>query len=221
MNDMITIFSFGSAGVPLFKVAAPVHQGAQDASQARSFASPVTSTRWLSALATLLLSWCLTVPASAGELQGKVIRVADGDTLTILIEPIKLDMPIRLAGIDAPEKGMPFGQVSKKSLSDLAFGKVATVLWDKKDKYGRIVGKVLIDGQDVNLAQVKQGLAWHFKEYQSEQSPEDRAAYAKAEVDASAQRVGLWQDKDPTPPWAWRKTKRAAGQEVVVEEATQ
>ena len=221
MNDVIAIFSFGSARVPYFKVATPIHQGAQNVSQSRCFPYQVTTTPWLSALIALLLAWCLIVPASASELQGKVIRVADGDTLTILIEPIKLDMPIRLAGIDAPEKGMPFGQVSKKSLSDLAFGKVATVLWDKKDKYGRIVGKVLIDGQDVNLEQVKQGLAWHFKEYQDEQSPDDRAAYAKAEVEASAQRVGLWQDKDPTPPWAWRKAKRAAGQDVVVEEARQ
>lgn len=155
----------------------------------------------------------------ANELQGKVIRVADGDTLTILIEPLKLDMPIRLSGLDAPEKGMPFGQVSKKSLSDLAFGKQATVEWGKKDKYGRIVGKVRIDGQDINLLQVQRGLGWHFKEYEREQPPEDRATYAQAEEMARAGRLGLWQDKDPVPPWTWRKAKRAAGVEVVVEEA--
>ncbi len=167
----------------------------------------------------LMLTMLLAGSVFAGELKGKVIRVADGDTLTILIEPIKLDMPVRLSGIDAPEKGMPFGQVSKTSLSDLAFGKLATVIWGKKDKYGRIVGKVLIDGQDVNLEQVNRGLAWHFKEYQDEQSVEEREAYAKAEIAASARHLGLWQDKDPVPPWAWRKAKRASGQDVVVEES--
>ncbi len=81
----------------------------------------------------LMLTMLLAGTVFAGELKRKVIRVADGDTLTILIEPIKLDMPVRLSGIDAPEKGMQFGQVSKTSLSDLAFGKPATVLWVKKD----------------------------------------------------------------------------------------
>lgn len=149
---------------------------------------------------------------AAAELQGKVIRVADGDTLTILIEPIKLDMPVRLSGIDAPEKGMPFGQVSKQSLSDLAFGKQVVIEWGKKDKYGRLVGKVMVDGQDINIEQLRRGLAWHFKEYEGEQSPVDREAYANAEIDAAQAKVGLWQDTNPVPPWTWRKSKRAKGE---------
>ncbi len=168
---------------------------------------------WLVYVFVSVTAW----QANASELQGKVIRVADGDTLTLFIEPIKLDLSIRLSGIDAPEKGMAFGQVSKMSLSDLAFGKSAVVDWGKKDKYGRIVGKVLIDGQDINLVQVQRGLAWHFKEYEMEQPPEDRTAYAQAEAVARTGRIGLWQDKDPTPPWIWRKMQRSAGKEVVVE----
>ena len=167
----------------------------------------------------LVLFFGLLSHAQTGELQGKVIRVADGDTLTILIEPIKLDMPVRLAGVDAPEKHMAFGQASKQSLSDLAYGRQVLVEWNKKDKYGRIVGKVIIDGQDINIVQVQRGMAWHFKEYAKEQSEEDQAAYAQAERAASAARVGLWQDLDPIPPWTWRKLKRSAGQNVPVEEA--
>lgn len=163
----------------------------------------------------------ISVCALANELQGKVIRIADGDTLTILVEPIKLDLPVRLSGIDSPEKGMPFGQAAKQSLSELAFGRHAVVEWGKRDKYGRLVGKVLVDGVDINLVQVRRGMAWHFKEYEGEQPPFDRAVYARAEAEAATARVGLWRDPDPVPPWTWRKARRAAGKEVVVEEAVQ
>lgn len=163
----------------------------------------------------------LTPNVYAAELHGKVIRIADGDTLTLLIDCAKLDVPVRLAGIDAPEKMMPFGNAAKKALSDLAFGKLATIEWGKKDKYGRIVGKVMIDGSDVSLEMLKQGMAWHFKEYEKEQSELDRVMYAKAEVDASSSKAGLWQDKHPMAPWDWRKAQRAAGHAVVVEGAAQ
>lgn len=157
----------------------------------------------------------------AAELQGRVIRVADGDTLTILIDSIKLDIPVRLSGIDAPEKNMPFGQTAKKSLSDLTFGKNVVVEWNKKDKYGRLVGKVRVDGRDINIEQIRRGLAWHFKEYEGEQPLEDRIAYATAEEGASVGRFGLWQDNNPVAPWSWRKARRTSGQPVIVEEATQ
>lgn len=143
----------------------------------------------------------------AAELTGRVTGIADGDTLNVFIECAKFEMPIRLAGIDAPEKGMAFGNVSKRSLSEMAFGKVVIIEWDKKDKYGRLVGKVSVDGLDVNLEQVKKGLAWHFKEYQDEQTQADRDSYAKAENDARAAKAGLWTDHDPIAPWAWRKMK--------------
>jgi endonuclease YncB( thermonuclease family) len=168
----------------------------------------------LKSFAIAMLGLSVTLSAYAAEMTGKVIRIADGDTLTVLVDCAKLDVPIRLAGIDAPEKGMPFGTVSKQSLADLAFGKQVVVEWRKKDKYGRVVGKVLVDGLDVNLEQVKRGLAWHFKEYEGEQSAEDREAYAAAEATAKAAGAGLWKDKEPTPPWAWRKAKRAADVEA-------
>lgn len=153
-----------------------------------------------------------TYSSLAAELTGRVTGIADGDTLNIFIECVKFEVPIRLAGIDAPEKGMAFGNVSKQSLSDMAFGKTVTVEWHKKDRYGRLVGKIMVDGLDANLEQVKKGLAWHYKDYQGEQSPADKDAYASAENDARAARSGLWADPDPIAPWTYRKMKRETPQ---------
>jgi endonuclease YncB( thermonuclease family) len=96
-----------------------------------------------------------------------------------------------LAGIDAPEKKQPFGEKSKQSLAKLAFGKTVTVEYYKVDRYGRLLGKVLVDGHDVNLEQVRLGMGWHYKQYEMEESAEDRVAYAIAEVRARRERVGL------------------------------
>lgn len=136
-------------------------------------------------------------------LSGKVVGVSDGDTITVL-DSTKTQHKIRLAGIDAPEKAQPFGQRSKEHLSDLVFGKQVTIDGDKIDKYQRQVGKVLVGGLDVNLAQLKAGLAWHYKEYAKEQLLNDRATYAATEDAARSARFGLWQDKAPMPPWEWR-----------------
>jgi hypothetical protein len=99
--------------------------------------------------------------------------VADGDTITVLDEN-RHQHKIRLAGIDAPEKAQDFGQRSKQSLSDQAYRQHVMVETGKTDRYGRLVGKVLVNGQDVNLEQVRRGMAWHYKAYQREQAPADR-----------------------------------------------
>jgi endonuclease YncB( thermonuclease family) len=85
------------------------------------------------------------------------------------------------------------------------------VEYGKKDKYGRTVGKILVGGVDANLEQVKAGMAWHYKKYQSEQSEADRITYAQAEDRARAGKVGLWFDPEPIPPWDWRKQQKAKG----------
>lgn len=107
-------------------------------------------------------------------------------------------------GIDAPEKKQAFGQKSKEHLSSLVFNKQVSVDYSKRDKYGRTVGKITVDGIDANLEQIKRGLAWHYKQYQREQSEADRVAYAKAEEQARSGRRGIWFDTNPTPPWDWR-----------------
>lgn len=149
----------------------------------------------------------LSFSGYAETITGRVVGIADGDTVTVL-DAQKVQHKIRLAGIDAPEKAQPFGNRSKVSLSDLAFDKMVTVESDKRDRYGREVGKVLVDGRDVNLIQVERGMAWHYKAYEREQSPSDRKLYDAAESDAKAARRGLWRDAEPTPPWEFRKAKR-------------
>lgn len=156
----------------------------------------------------LLLSW-MPFFVAAEQFTGVVVGVSDGDTLTILDDD-KLRHKIRLAGIDAPEKAQPFGQASKQSLSDLVFGKLVTVDSGKTDRYGREIGKVFVDGFDVNLEQIKRGLAWHYKTYQREQHVDDRQSYASAEQVASDGHFGLWQDTTPVAPWVFRHPVKTA-----------
>lgn len=152
------------------------------------------------------LFFCLA--AHAETLIGRVVGVSDGDTVKILDETNR-QWKIRLMGIDAPEKKQAFGQRSKSNLSDLVFNKTVSVEYSKRDKYGRTVGKILVNGLDANLEQVKAGMAWHYKQYEREQSQHDRQAYSNAEVRARSERLGLWNDALPTPPWAWRKQQKA------------
>lgn len=141
---------------------------------------------------------------SERQLAGKVVRVSDGDTIAILDE-YKSTYKIRFEGIDAPESKQDFGQKAKKNLSDMVFGKQVIVITSKVDKYGRFVGKVTLDGKDINLEQLKSGFAWHYKKYSDEQKEADRILYAKTETEAKTAKLGLWADEAPTPPWDWRR----------------
>ncbi len=154
--------------------------------------------------AALLLA--LSLAANAETITGRVVGVADGDTITVL-DADKVQHKIRLSGIDAPEKKQPFGNRSKESLSVLAFDKTVNVETSKRDRYGRQIGKVLVNGRDVNLVQVERGMAWFYRQYQREQSPNDRRLYEAAEDAARAGKRGLWRDADPMPPWEFRRDK--------------
>ena len=149
---------------------------------------------------TLHCSWSITVWAEI--LEGTVVGVADGDTLTLL-DSNRQQHRIRLAGIDAPEKAQPFGQRSKQHLADLAFGKDAKADCYKIDHYDRDVCTVYVNGKDVGLAQLDAGLAWWFRKYAHEQPPRHRVDYEAGEDRAAADRRGLWQDTNPIPPWEW------------------
>ncbi len=130
-----------------------------------------------------------------------VVGVADGDTLTVrcgtpgTYEQVK----IRVAEIDAPEKNQAFGQSSKQHLSDLCFQQQATITPRTKDRYGRTVARVQCQGEDANAAMVRAGLAWAYTKYLTD--PEIK----RLEAQARAERVGLWADADPVPPWEFRK----------------
>lgn len=140
-------------------------------------------------------------------LSGRVVGVTDGDTVTVLVNE-QDQYKIRVSGIDAPEKKQAFGQKAKEKMSGLVFGKDVVVEWNKRDRYGRTIGVVLVDGQDAGLELIRSGLAWHYKQYQREQSPADRERYGAAEEAARAERIGLWSDAEPTPPWEWRHRRR-------------
>jgi endonuclease YncB( thermonuclease family) len=168
-----------------------------------------------------LFSLFLYSPALADTFQGKVVKVVDGDTVTIVDDSGKKHS-IRLAGIDAPEKDQPYGDVSAQGLVELLSGKAVTIEYEKRDRYKRIVGKVLVDppGEvfcmaldcvkkiDAELEQIKAGLAWHYKYYQMEQSKEDRRLYSEAELEARIKQLGLWKGEDPVAPWEWRRKRR-------------
>lgn len=143
---------------------------------------------------------------NAGELRGYVVRITDGDTLTVLVD--QQPHKIRVVGIDAPERRQPFGERSKQNLAALAFNKNAIADCTKKDRYKRDLCRVFVGGQDVGLKQITDGMAWWYRKYAHEQRPTDRVAYEQAEVMARRGRVGLWVDRDAVPPWEWRKRAR-------------
>lgn len=153
---------------------------------------------------TSVLLLCLPLAAWSAELKGRVVVVVDGDTLVVL-DSSNTQHKIRLAGIDCPERKQPWGQRAKQALSDQVFNNQVTVEWDKVDRYGRTVGKILTDDRDVNLALVRDGMCWWYRKYAGEQSPVDRGLYEAAETAARDKRRGLWTDPDPVPPWEWRR----------------
>lgn len=143
------------------------------------------------------------LPAQAAEVTGRVVGVIDGDTIDVLTARFKT-LRVRLAGVDAPELGQDFGRNAKAALSSLAFSRTATVASSKRDRYGRLVGKVLVDGRDMAFEMLVLGMAWHYRQFESEQPVAERRRYADAEVSARMARSGLRADAAPVPPWEHR-----------------
>jgi endonuclease YncB( thermonuclease family) len=158
--------------------------------------------------AILLLTIALLgLPCQADLISGRVVSVADGDTITVL-DGNNVQHKIRLAGIDAPERAQAFGQRSRESLAELVANRSVVVETTKQDRYGRYVGKVLADRQDVNVEQIRRGLAWFYRQYEQELSDSDRQSYDRAEIEARESRRGLWVDKRPVAPWDFRAAER-------------
>ena len=148
------------------------------------------------ALPTFVISDYLDCPC-------KVVKVTDGDTVHVL-DQTKTKHKIRLGGIDAPEGKQAFGKKSKENLSFMIAGQNVEVEYYKHDRYGRIIGKLIMNGQDINLLQIKHGYAWHYKYYQKDQSELDRKLYSSAEIEAREKTIGLW-SAPAVPPWKFRK----------------
>lgn len=127
---------------------------------------------------------------------GKVIAIADGDTLTV-IEGSTAHR-VRLQSIDSPEDGQEFGAESRKSLLDKVYGKVVTVDWRERDQEHRILGQVFLEGRWINKGMIDDGWAWHYREYSKSE------VLQRAEDGARAKGVGIWAAKNPAPPWEYR-----------------
>jgi endonuclease YncB( thermonuclease family) len=131
-----------------------------------------------------------------------VVAISDGDTLTVLRGSEQVE--VRLVAIDAPEKAQAFGQKSKQALAGLVHGRDVQVVEHGLDKYQRTLGRIYLDGLDVNAEQVRQGMAWVFRRYSKD------AGLIQLEAEAREQRRGLWRDSEPVPPWEWRKQKKGS-----------
>lgn len=147
---------------------------------------------------TFLMTALLLASASVFAQSGQVVRVLDGDTLDLLT-PDKRVVRVRLLEIDAPESAQAFGTRSTKGLAYLCAGKPAVLKSTDVDRYGRTLARVYCDGVDANLEMVRMGLAWAYRRYVKD------PAILAAEQEARAEQRGLWVDKNPTPPWEYRR----------------
>jgi endonuclease YncB( thermonuclease family) len=155
-------------------------------------------------LISFFLTTFLVVVANADVLNGTVVGISDGDTITVLDNSMQ-QHKVRLKGIDAPEKSQAFGSEAKETLSNYIYKKEVSVEYKKYDKYKRIVGKVKLDGQDICLQLIRDGMAWNYTEYEKELSKTDRELYREAEVNAREMKIGLWFDVQKIKPSAFRK----------------
>ena len=155
-------------------------------------------------LSFILFASFIASVANAEILNGTVVGVSDGDTITV-IDKSNNEHKVRLMGIDAPEKSQTFGNEAKKTLSNYIYKKEVSVEYKKYDKYKRIVGKVTLDGQDICLQMIREGMAWHFVQYEIEQSKTDRELYREAEAKAREVNIGLWVEKQAVSPWIFRQ----------------
>lgn len=160
-----------------------------------------TLARLCFALLTIFSIFALQ-PAYADEITGEVTAVSDGDTIKVLSS--NTIYKIRLTGIDCPEKSQDFGMKAKQFTSNLAFGKTVRVNFQKRDRYGRILGTVFLpDGTNLNEAILANGYAWWYQKY----SPAD-GKLSQLEAKAKGNNEGLWSQPNPQAPWNYRKSKR-------------
>lgn len=151
-------------------------------------------------LASIFIMGCFTNPKKehSTEFKVRVIKIVDGDTYDILLDN-NITRRIRMEGIDAPERKMPFYQVAKDYLGKLCYGQIVRIKHTDTDRNGRWVATTFVaDGSELGLLMIKAGYAWHFKKYSADKE------LARAELSARTNRVGLWADPFPIAPWEWR-----------------
>ena len=148
--------------------------------------------------------WCLgvlvaSIPLTAfADFVGRVVGVSDGDTITVLTQNNQ-SYKVRLANIDAPEMGQPFGKEAKMVLSDFIYNKPVYVKEHAKDRYDLIIGTVLKGNDNVNRLMVRYGYAWAYRQYLTDNTMISLESYAQQ------QKIGIWKNAENISPEQWRR----------------
>ncbi|WP_028841993.1 thermonuclease family protein [Thermodesulfovibrio yellowstonii] len=170
--------------------------------------------KFFSLLSFIAVFLFITSSVFAFQLTGIVTRVLDGDTFHFLPDGsvpqgVKVHkdrtISVRMRGIDAPEKRQAYGEEARLSLKELIGGKKVKLDVKDVDQYGRAVAYVFVNNINVNLEQVKRGMAWAYTEYLDRPYASE---FYEAEKQARQKKLGLWEQANPTPPWEWRKRNR-------------
>jgi endonuclease YncB( thermonuclease family) len=194
--------AFAAAAPPMVAgsaaaIAAATQPSAAAAPPASTFPSPISSSS--TPAQPVSLSPQSPTNRSATPHLWRVVGVHDGDTVTCLDESNQ-QQKVRLAEIDAPEIGQEYGKVSREALAEMVFGKTVEVADDGKDRYGRWIAHLSVNGVDVNRQMIAGGNAWHYEDYSRD------ASLAALQAQAQSQRLGLWAQSNPIPPWTFRKS---------------
>ena len=150
----------------------------------------------------LLIFTLFPILLSAHTLKGKIVRVSDGDTVVVL-DSTNTQHRVRLDGIDCPEKGQAFGKKATDFVKNITSkSEFVTIVWKKKDRYGRILGYLIVDEVNVNKELLRNGLAWHYKHFNKDKE------LADLEQQAKDKKLNIWSESNPIEPYYWRKGKR-------------
>jgi endonuclease YncB( thermonuclease family) len=150
----------------------------------------------------IVLLLAASVASGQPVLEGSVVGITDGDTLTLLVD--RTQHKIRLAQIDTPERAQPWGNKAKRALSKKVHRKTVTVRVSDTDRYGRLIGEIWLGDRDINRELIREGYAWTYRDYLTDRTLLDDEAHAKNEG------LGLWSDPNPVPPWRWRRGDRSS-----------
>lgn len=153
----------------------------------------------------VILLFLLVNAVAAETFRGRVVKVYDGDSISIILLDTLDEQEIRLQGADAPERGQPCWREAQLFMAELLHGGIVRVEVEKRDRYKRLVGRVFLEdkeGLDVEKALIRAGLAWHYSYFNHEPD------LANAQKEAQAEKLGIWQESDPIDPYLWRKAKK-------------
>lgn len=148
----------------------------------------------------LIYVWMVVSFAVAEIVTGRVVKVTDGDTVTVLVEGNRQER-VRLLDIDAPEKGQAYGEKARSFLAEMVAGKTVRVEFKGRDRYGRVLGTVFVDGKNVNEEMIRAGLAWNYHYSRNKK-------YAELENEARRKKLNIFSDRNPISPYDYRKGKR-------------